>query len=266
MTKRRTASSGSSKRKAIGEPDYRQSPWNRSKYAPRIAGRNAMSRAAQLPALFQTVWIMLAAFAVIPNMAAIPNNWGGYLFFGLAITWLIAFQVRAAMILRRIRNEEYERLTADDSVTLPDKPVTLSKTPSPAKTTDSHAATAFEHEVANLFNVATSWRAVVVGGAGDGGVDILLYEGGAVVGVVQCKLYKGVVPPLFVRELVTVRNTHKAKIAYLVTTGRFSDATRADADALNIKLVDHERLNELRQKARQRVKDHRTSARRPTME
>ncbi len=115
----------------------------------------------------------------------------------------------------------------------------------------------FEHEVAWLINVLTDNKAVVVGGAGDGGIDVKVYDRkGRLTGIVQCKRYNPevVLPPGYVRELHSVKTQHKVKSATLVTTARFSDQTRKEARSLGIDLIDGQKLIHLRQKARSRLK------------
>jgi hypothetical protein len=230
-----------------------------------------MTQDANGLAMFQSLVLLLPACALISFSGG--NQLGMNTGFGLLVVWFIFYHVRSLIIFRRIKREEYERLTNQPNfdppaVQSPPPDYRRNETVIPNPTVNGHGtvsanerAKLFEHEVASIFNVGTAWRAVVAGGSGDGGVDILLFEGNRVVGVVQCKMYKGVVPPMFVRELATVRQVHNAKIAYLVTTGYFSDSTREEAKRLNIKLVDHEKLQELRQKARQRAQAHRAAAR-----
>ncbi|MFZ4814780.1 MAG: restriction endonuclease [Phototrophicaceae bacterium] len=117
--------------------------------------------------------------------------------------------------------------------------------------TQRDRAKMFELEVAAILNAVTRHKAIVTGGSGDGGVDITLQDqDGSLYAVVQCKNYQGVVPPLYIRELATVRQQQKAQRAYLVTSGTFSEATRREAAQLKIYLIDSKKLDELRVKAR----------------
>lgn len=115
----------------------------------------------------------------------------------------------------------------------------------------------FEEQVARLINAGSRYKAVVVGGANDGGVDIQLLYGADLIGVVQCKRYKGLVPPDAVRSLATVMRQQQVRIGYLFTTGRFSENTCAEAEALGIRLIDGERFEELKRKADQKTKARR---------
>jgi HJR/Mrr/RecB family endonuclease len=114
------------------------------------------------------------------------------------------------------------------------------------------AATEFEYEVAGLIHKMTGKRTEVVGGSGDGGVDIKVYEAdGRLLGVVQCKNLASnkTVHPTYIRDLNTVRHYHQVKTAYLVSTGRFSEDSQKLAQQLGIKLIDGTALTRLRKKA-----------------
>jgi HJR/Mrr/RecB family endonuclease len=114
------------------------------------------------------------------------------------------------------------------------------------------AATEFEYEVAGLIYKMTGKRTEVVGGSGDGGVDIKVYDtDGRLLGVVQCKNFASnkTVHPTYIRDLNTVRHYHQVKTAYLVSTGRFSEQSQKLAQQLGIKLIDGNALTKLRKKA-----------------
>jgi hypothetical protein len=115
------------------------------------------------------------------------------------------------------------------------------------------AATQFEYEVAELIYKMTGKPTQVVGGSGDGGIDIKVYDtdGRRLLGVVQCKNLASnkTVYPSHIRDLNTVRHLHQVQTAYLVSTGRFSDDSQKLAQQLGIKLIDGNALNRLRKKA-----------------
>lgn len=119
--------------------------------------------------------------------------------------------------------------------------------------TESMKPRDFEHEIAWLLNTLTRYKAIPVGGAGDGGVDVKVYEGEKLVGVVQCKRYHRGRPlsPNHVRELYAVKAQFNVKTAYLVTTTRFTPQTRAEAERLGIKLIDNDKLEAMRKQARE---------------
>jgi hypothetical protein len=113
-------------------------------------------------------------------------------------------------------------------------------------------ATEFEYEVADIIERVSGKRAEVVGGSGDKGVDIKVFdERGKLVGIAQCKrLGAGkIVYPAYIRDLNTVKHYHQVNIAYLVSTGRFSDESRQLAKELGIRLIDGHDLNKLRKRA-----------------
>lgn len=115
----------------------------------------------------------------------------------------------------------------------------------------------FEHQVAWVLNATTPYKAVVVGGAGDGGVDIKVYAGEKLVGIVQCKNYdmSRSLPPGHVRELYAAKQQFGVNTAYLVTTTTFTRDTEAEAMRLGIKLIDRDELARLQIKARKLVNE-----------
>lgn len=120
--------------------------------------------------------------------------------------------------------------------------------------TKLHAATLFEYEVAELIQHLTGRRTEVVGGSGDGGIDIKVYgEDGRMTGIVQCKNLapEKFVYPAHIRDLNTVKHLHQVNTAYLVSTGRFSAESQKLATQLGVRLIDGESLSRIRKKARQ---------------
>ena len=82
----------------------------------------------------------------------------------------------------------------------------------------------FEHYVAGVF-AASGYSSSVVGGSGDGGVDVRVWRDGRC-GVVQCKRYRPdrTLGPAAVRELVGTRAHERAHMAWLATTASLSPA------------------------------------------
>lgn len=116
--------------------------------------------------------------------------------------------------------------------------------------TKQQLATQFEYDVAQLIQRLTGKRTEVVGGSGDGGIDINVYnDNGRLVGIVQCKHLQEnkTVYPAYIRDLNTVRHYHHVNIAYLVTTGRFSNESYQLANDLGVRLIDGNRLQQLQQ-------------------
>lgn len=100
----------------------------------------------------------------------------------------------------------------------------------------------FERYVAHLF--ATSGYAVrLVGGSGDGGVDVRVWRDGTA-GVVQCKRYRPdrSLGPAAVRELVGTRTHERVRIAWLATTAPLSPAAQLLADEEGIIVLDAQAL------------------------
>ncbi len=111
------------------------------------------------------------------------------------------------------------------------------------------AASEFEYEVASMINQLTGKKTQVVGGAGDGGVDIKVYDDNMrLVGIVQCKNFAAnkTISPSYIRELNSVKHYHQVNTAYLVTTGKFSRDSQDLAKKLGVRLIDGEALRSLR--------------------
>jgi hypothetical protein len=108
--------------------------------------------------------------------------------------------------------------------------------------------TQFEYEVARLITAQTGLQTRVVGGSGDGGVDIEVLRNRQVVGIVQCKRYDPAraLPPGHIRELYAVKVQRGVSIAYLVTTAALTTATHHEAARLGIRLITGEDLERMR--------------------
>jgi restriction system protein len=79
----------------------------------------------------------------------------------------------------------------------------------------------------------------------DGGVDILVTDGGGRRAVVQCKRYQGTVGESVVRDLYGTMLHHDAAMGYLVTTGAISDAARQWSAGKPLHLIDGQELERL---------------------
>lgn len=217
------------------DPDYRRTPWNASRYAPknRKGGMNITQTALVLGGL-----LFVGAYFGVESSRIPPNL---YYIGGASL----AIFVISGILIRR---KEYRRLLrATSDQTLDFTPKVQKTTPSkPRKTTGRD----FEHEVAGIISAATGNRAEVVGGAKDGGIDIQVFnKAGRLVGIVQCKDYPNrTVPPAYVRELATVKLRANVGIAYLVTSGKFSPETKRTAEELGIRLLDGDALKRLKAK------------------
>lgn len=110
----------------------------------------------------------------------------------------------------------------------------------------------FEEEVARLITMRTGCHTQVVGGSGDRGVDIKVYDANRrLVGVVQCKRYRPgkALPPMFVREMATVKQMHQVNIAYIATTAYFTRKSQEEARLLGVRLIDGRDLKHISRKA-----------------
>jgi hypothetical protein len=259
------------RRSSYLDPDYRRAGWNTSRYAPKYGGPSITTVSARIAFLI----IILAAFPayklwqswayqqVIDSYSQITyqslaNKW---LFYGLVaiVVGQFVIQIITALILRRAEWKRIQRERArleDEALRAVEEREAARRlrlaTRPPLYTLSPRD---FEYEVAAIIQAKTGLRAEVCGGKGDGGVDIRVYRRERLVGIVQCKRYDPTktLPPAFVRELVTVRDEENVEIAYLVTTGRFSDETRAFARRRGVRLMDGETLEASRQGVTQSV-------------
>jgi restriction system protein len=104
----------------------------------------------------------------------------------------------------------------------------------------SMAPEEFEAFVAQVME-RYGWRATLVGGTGDAGIDILLESGGNHA-ICQCKRYKGTVSSRVVRELYGVLVHTGADHAYLATSGAVSQAGRDWAMGKPITFIEGQEL------------------------
>ena len=97
---------------------------------------------------------------------------------------------------------------------------------------------------------AATGNVKVMGGAGDGGVDLRVQDPDGVEAIIQAKRYAKPAGPAIVRELIGTLALHKsAKYAVLACTGGFSTGAEATAESHpNIRLWD---LNYIMREARQ---------------
>jgi restriction endonuclease Mrr len=110
----------------------------------------------------------------------------------------------------------------------------------------------FEKEVGWVFARLFPVKPQLVGGIGDGGIDLNLYDtSGTLVGIVQAKRYGAnkTLKPSFLRELDSCKRRLGVRRAFLVTTAQFSAETRQQAKDMGIDLVDGKLFEEWRAKA-----------------
>ena len=111
--------------------------------------------------------------------------------------------------------------------------------------TDGLTGPQFEHWVALLMRRTGFLKVEVCGGSGDLGADIVAvtFEGQRI--VVQCKCWRAdraVGSPDIQKFAGTARALHRADVAVVVTTARFSQPAISTAERLGITLVDRQSL------------------------
>ena len=103
--------------------------------------------------------------------------------------------------------------------------------------------TEYEHFCAGLLRGA-GWNAVVQGGSGDQGVDIVAERNGEKA-VFQCKLYSGSVGNSAVQQVYAGKSIHRAHSAYVVTNIGYTPGAKEAAAATGVVLLLHDELETL---------------------
>jgi hypothetical protein len=237
------------RRNGVFDPDYRRKGWRDSAFAPRKAGMSITQIATGITAL---IFIGVASNQDILRALTATTTTSLITFSVFFLIWIVIGATLRHLVWRTIRHKTVANVTfrLPKEPVIPPTPVTDSI---PDNTTLSSRT--FEHEVAWLFNTLSKHKAIVVGGSGDGGVDIkIVNSAGKLVGVVQCKRYQAdkALAPLFVREAYAVKAKYQVDVAYLATTATFTNETRKEAQSMGIKLLDGSDL--ARMQARARVK------------
>lgn len=173
----------------------------------------------------------------IKHVYADPQNGAMY----ILVTWLViglTLMVLSLIVLRIYRRATY-------------KPPTFEFNVPQARLTPKE----FEEEVAGLIAALTGYRTEVVGGIGDGGIDVKVFDQKRMIGIVQCKRYSPgkYLEPSHIRELYACKQQNNVSTAYLVTTARFSQASQQLARQLGIKLMDGDDLERIRLRVREQA-------------
>ncbi len=228
------------------DPDYSRPVWNRSRYSPKNSKRASMTTIGQLFGGISSLIILLIT-------AVSPLG----IFTAFVTFWIVAFCV--AILIRRA---EWRRLNPNDKELKHKLEVDAPKAPTFDDITDTRFmrppdgvpapyiahSPEFEHEIAWLFNMLTTSKAVA---GGKDGAEIKLYgRSGNLIGIVQCKKYDKTLPAIFVREIADVKKRFAVENAWLVTTGIFNEATRKEAKNLGIRLFDGNEVQKMRKKAK----------------
>lgn len=101
----------------------------------------------------------------------------------------------------------------------------------------------FEEAVAERMRL-DGWDAEVMGGSGDGGIDVKAINRDGQTAIVQCKYYgpNSTVTPAQVRELAGSWAISGANIASMVTTGYLSSQARDEARSAGIEVIDGDNI------------------------
>jgi hypothetical protein len=238
------------------DPDYRKEYWNKSRFAPKNLGGKRGKKGNGITTTAAAIPVMLFLLGIW----AAPNS-----LYTIGTVCLILWVVLGIWI----RKSEWNRLQKlygqpqpqvaypsnsyskqSEKTTIPANIAPTLLPPSLQKIDHSLIdPTLFEEEVAWIISSITKHRTEVVGGSGDGGVDIKVYhrDTNNLVGIVQCKRYspKKPIPPNIIRELFAVKTKMRVKTAYLATTSYFTEATKREAQQFGIRLLDGDKIREL---------------------
>jgi hypothetical protein len=235
--------------RGVLDPDYRKAGWSQSRYAPKNSSIS-ITQVATLIGIVAGFLFVIGVPLLLPQTKLHIQS-----IYGLAAAFILwAFVTGISGWI--IRNQEFHRLRklyglrTDAELNAPEVIKRRETAQQRAK-----AAGAFEQEVASVLRRLTKHQIRVVGGRGDGGVDLEVVDGNTIVGIVQCKQYKEdyALPPSHIRELSAVKAQRGVAVAYLVTTARFSSSSREEAARYGIKLIDGATLVELKTKADKQI-------------
>jgi restriction system protein len=116
---------------------------------------------------------------------------------------------------------------------------------------DAMTGPQFERYFADLLRLRGYRYVQVVGGAGDGGIDILATDPAGVRVAYQCKRQKATVSVAVVRQLIgSVNHEHKGRVAHLVTTATLTKPAADLARSARVQVVDRALLGKLMAEAR----------------
>lgn len=224
------------------DPDYRKSPWNVSKYAPKNnAAKNPVTSIASITSL-----MIVGGFYLFLNALNIPVS------LPILIVMIVVWFVLAAAIAGTMLGKEAKRLRLLKQAADDEKAKRFAKSP-------AGRGRDFEELTARVISIVTGMKAELTNGGGDGGVDVNLYRSGKLVGIVQCKNYDPLkaLPPGYIRELATVKRDRRVEYAYLVTTAYFSKQSEREAERLGINLIDASEFADLKRRAKEIVAERR---------
>lgn len=188
--------------------------------------------------------LLLIMYLIVSDARASAPWIGGAL--ALAAGGLVLGRRRIQRRLRRTLRQSRRAPVASGRprapwVTAPPIPGMI-RAPSTLEVLRSLTPTQFE-EFARLLMERIGYQQVRrVGGSSDRGIDLEMRDGAGNRCIVQCKRYKGTVPPHVVRELYGVMEHAGVREAYLLTTGRVSHDAQAWIGTRPLHVWDGERL------------------------
>lgn len=235
-------------------PDYRRRGWNRIRWTKALFLCMALLGIAT-PFALAKIPALQSVFDERPWVNTVFTI--GTLFVSAALYCLLLRVTLWRWVTARERKSmaSIKELTASPSAWQETQtPRSKKAEPQPGKLTRAVnlSPSDFEEEVAWVFARLFSLKPQRVGGKGDGGIDINLYnDRGTLVGIVQAKRYGAnkTLNPSFLRELDSCKRRLGVRRAFLVTTAQFSAETRQQAKNMGIDLVDGRLFEEWRAKA-----------------
>jgi hypothetical protein len=236
-------------------PDYRRRGWNRARWTKPlfgIAGLLALATPfalARIPAT-QSLYDGRNASSALWIFGTIFVTWIGYsLLLRIAIwRWITAREAKQMASLMELSTS---KTAWQDDPNQPQQQQKGQLVPAARLT-----PTQFEREVAWVFSQLMPVKPQLVGGAGDGGIDIKLYaDTGTLVGIVQAKRFneRQALNPSFLRDLDSCKRRLGVRRAFLVTTARYSPAVCEQAKEMGIDLVDGPLFEKWRKQAHEKA-------------
>lgn len=213
-------------------PDYRTKGWNQAKWTRPVIGCSsvllflvvlgvASAVAKPLPSNTQAGVMVMAVIGVAIGIGSIRG-----------LLWRVAVR---------------PKLGAD-----PEDADSPSRPRRKFRSVMSLSAAEFELEIAFVLEGLYPVRAEVVGGSGDGGIDLMIYDRttNQLRAIVQAKRYNPdkVINPTYIRELAYNRRRLGCERAFLITTARFGNGALEVAAKEHIKLVTGQQFEVMRRK------------------
>ncbi len=161
--------------------------------------------------------------------------------FGLLVLGMIGVVMGFYVLFSRRPSQTNREVTPKSVSDEIDFPKTATLPPSNPTQTQEIDKRTFQQRVANVVAARSGTRTVPE----PNGVDISVYRGTVLVGIVKCVERNKPISPLYVRDLAKQKTSIGVSVAYLATPGSFTAETRQEADNLGVRLIDGAALEKM---------------------